>query len=67
VDIFDRSLLRIYLFADESTYIVRMSDIADSNMPSDRMVADNRGSGGDPPGGALYTWSEDHRPVTGEE
>ena len=49
-DIFDRSLLRIYLFVGESTYIVRMSDIADSDTPSDPMVADNRGSGDDPLG-----------------
>jgi len=38
-DIFDRSLLRIYLFVDELTYIVRMSDIADSDTPSDPVVA----------------------------
>ena len=68
-DIFHRSLLRIriYLFVDESTYFVRMSDIAHSDTPSDPMVADNRGSGDDSPGGALYTWSGDHRPATGEE
>jgi len=45
----------MYLLVDEFTYIVRMSDIADSDMPSDPVVTGNGGSGGDPPGGALYT------------
>jgi len=64
-DIFDRSLLRIYLFDGELTYVAKMSEIADGDTPPDPMVAESRGSSDDPPGGVLYTWPGDHCPVTG--
>ena len=44
-----------------------MSDIADGDTQPDPVVAGDDGSGGDPPGGALYTWSENNRPMAGEE
>jgi len=44
-----------------------MSDIADGDTQPDPVVAGDDGSGGDPPKGALYTWSEDNHPMAGEE
>jgi len=63
--VFDKSLLRICLLVDELRFVIRMSDLADDDLQQDPVVAGNDGSGGDPPGGTLYTWPDDNRPVTG--
>jgi len=65
--VFDKSLLRICLFVDELCSTVRMSDIADVDTPQDPVVAGDDCAGGDPPGGALYTWPDDNRPAAGGE
>ena len=48
--VFDKSLLRIYLFVNELCCTVKMSDIADVDAPKDPVVAGEDSVGGGPPG-----------------